>query len=383
MSDIELKKAFRLHLLHNWRKTVVGATNLLVVSLAVFILSTGDKFFDYYLLNFLRLLAMFITLLLLSVALLVKNISPKQIRIVGITYVAIMLLLIATQIHICEIFYPELRRGSFDSSMALYLGVILFAQPIRDRVEHLIFFIGILNILFLYRHFNLESISNIIPFVVFLLMAYLLSRTVHKIQYESFCAREKIADSNQKLEHLLKLQRDAQIQLKDAHAHDSLTQTYHREHGLDLLQNAAMKARKTHLPLTICFFDLDALKDVNDKYGHKVGDQYIRTIINLIKDGSDHVPIIRLGGDEFLMIFEEKSYEYVVDVFRTIDENTEAFNSENHHVFNLGFSYGIVEYDSSKYIHIDNFIDDADRLMYQQKMKKKQALIPSFKRKKA
>lgn len=70
--------------------------------------------------------------------------------------------------------------------------------------------------------------------------------------------------------------------------------------------NAAMASLKSEdLPLTVCLFDLDDLKIVNDTYGHDTGDHIIRTFANLLRRMTREDDIqCRYGGDEFVLIFK-------------------------------------------------------------------------------
>ena len=61
-------------------------------------------------------------------------------------------------------------------------------------------------------------------------------------------------------------------------------------------------------PLTISLFDINGLKKINDTKGHNAGDKYIKTVIDVIKSTMQKLDyccdfkLIRLGGDEFLLI---------------------------------------------------------------------------------
>ena len=58
----------------------------------------------------------------------------------------------------------------------------------------------------------------------------------------------------------------------------------------------------------IVMVDLNDLKKVNDKYGHKMGDLYIKGSCQIVCDTFKHSPVYRIGGDEFVVILQNQDY---------------------------------------------------------------------------
>ena len=50
---------------------------------------------------------------------------------------------------------------------------------------------------------------------------------------------------------------------------------------------------------TVAIVDMDSLKYLNDKYGHRIGDQYMIELVNTLREAFDDDNVYRLGGDEF------------------------------------------------------------------------------------
>lgn len=63
------------------------------------------------------------------------------------------------------------------------------------------------------------------------------------------------------------------------------------------------------LAFAICICDINYLKFVNDTYGHKAGDEYIRSACKMIFEIFAHSPVFRVGGDEFAVIMRGADYE--------------------------------------------------------------------------
>jgi diguanylate cyclase len=87
---------------------------------------------------------------------------------------------------------------------------------------------------------------------------------------------------------------------------DPLTRLWNRRGGTDLL-NAAMNdaARHNHL-LGICLADIDNFKQINDQFGHQVGDQVLRRVANsIVASVRPQDVVCRYGGEEFLVIIRD------------------------------------------------------------------------------
>ncbi len=114
----------------------------------------------------------------------------------------------------------------------------------------------------------------------------------------------------------------------------------------------------------VVFLDINGLKEINDTKGHKEGDILIKKIAQCLEETvSSRDFIIRLGGDEFLVIvndFPPRSNEVEKDV--VIDRIKEGMESRNLDI-SLGFAI------SSEGDSIDTIIDLADLRMYEDKRK--------------
>ena len=84
---------------------------------------------------------------------------------------------------------------------------------------------------------------------------------------------------------------------------DALTHVANRRHGETLLEQEIRRARRYRLPLALIGFDIDRFSNINDTYGHPVGDLVLRTVADTAKAllrSSD--VLVRSGGEEFLVI---------------------------------------------------------------------------------
>src|SRR3989338_1814153 len=90
---------------------------------------------------------------------------------------------------------------------------------------------------------------------------------------------------------------------------DYITKCYSREDMNDILRELEEDCRTTQKKFSILVADIDHFKSFNDKYGHFFGDEVLKYFAEALRihlDDFQNIPI-RFGGDEFVMIFPEKS----------------------------------------------------------------------------
>ncbi|KTT39279.1 diguanylate cyclase [Pseudomonas oryzihabitans] len=104
---------------------------------------------------------------------------------------------------------------------------------------------------------------------------------------------------------------------------DSLTGLYNHTHTLQLLEDACFRARRTQRPITFAMLDIDHFKQVNDHYGHPMGDRVIKSLALFLKQRlrkSDHIG--RYGGEEFAVVLPDTD---LPTAMRLIEEIRQRF----------------------------------------------------------
>jgi diguanylate cyclase (GGDEF)-like protein len=87
---------------------------------------------------------------------------------------------------------------------------------------------------------------------------------------------------------------------------DELTELPNRRHLLELGQAEIERARRYRRPLSALMIDVDAFKQVNDRYGHPVGDQVLRAVaLRCSANMREQHLLGRYGGDEFVALLPE------------------------------------------------------------------------------
>lgn len=136
----------------------------------------------------------------------------------------------------------------------------------------------------------------------------------------------------------------------------------------------------------IFFMDLDNFKYYNDNFGHDIGDRILEKVAELFKSAQTRDDFIaRYGGDEFVAVFVDRTYEDVIGIKEFLENWMEirrgipdvpelkekvgymGIPTENQ----LGLSIGFIEFNTDNIDDVDALLRDADALMYQVKEEKK------------
>lgn len=106
----------------------------------------------------------------------------------------------------------------------------------------------------------------------------------------------------------------------EASLHDLLTGLPNRALFYDRLEHGLEQAKRHGWNLAVMFLDLDKFKQINDKYGHDIGDKVLLTVAKKLKENTrSDDSICRLGGDEFLyLLMEVKNEREVTKVIKKI-----------------------------------------------------------------
>ena len=153
---------------------------------------------------------------------------------------------------------------------------------------------------------------------------------------------------------------------------DYMTNILNRRTGLIELEEQLKLQKTTKNNLSVCFIDLDELKNVNDLYGHLEGDNMIKNIVNTFKSSiSSEDFILRLGGDEFVMILPNSDYTKSEQLIENVQKKLALERVVNKKSYKNSFSYGIVDVKLDNIYDINEIIKLADEKMYRQKIDKK------------
>ena len=217
------------------------------------------------------------------------------------------------------------------------------------------------NILFLPLHFRQWTVG----YLVIRDSVYLMERQyLHHMLGALTKAMENL-HRHEKLEWMNE-------QLSNLYVRDTLTGMYNRM-GYRKFAGTLFEDRKRANNLLILFIDLDRLKFINDNLGHDMGDLAIRAVADAIKSSLDEEGIpVRLGGDEFLVICEEPSGQEIENMIREIRHKVEHSGNQVG-LYELSISAGYVITDKESPKKLEDYVNEADAIMYEEKKAKKAA----------
>ncbi|QQZ10187.1 sensor domain-containing diguanylate cyclase [Heyndrickxia vini] len=149
---------------------------------------------------------------------------------------------------------------------------------------------------------------------------------------------------------------------------DMLTGAFNRRRGMELLENRYQMAKMNHQEFVICFVDVNNLKIVNDQFGHQEGDELVNTICQIINQQLDEKDLLfRYGGDEFIIVFFEKSLDHAEDYWKQIHQKMYEINIKASKPYQLSVSHGLFHYHSGIQLSLEEMIHCADKEMYIEK----------------
>jgi len=143
---------------------------------------------------------------------------------------------------------------------------------------------------------------------------------------------------------------------------DDLTQLYNKRKLNEQMGRLFKQFKTGQKKLFVAMIDIDKFKGLNDTYGHPVGDQVLKKVAQLIRDGVPYA--YRYGGEEFCAVFYGYEKQTVLDTMENLRRNieTESFAIDGlEHPITV--SSGIAEFEISMHAVMDA-IDRADKALY-------------------
>lgn len=153
---------------------------------------------------------------------------------------------------------------------------------------------------------------------------------------------------------------------------DDLT-TLNNRNELKSYLNSLMSLSESQRKNTfMMFIDLNKFKYINDNFGHNEGDVVLIEISKLLKYVADtfNCFLCRYGGDEFILIKRNSDEEKAISVCSYIDKAVNDLSELVIAPYELSVSTGFVRFDS-RFNSVREFIDAADKLMYENKRSSK------------
>lgn len=170
----------------------------------------------------------------------------------------------------------------------------------------------------------------------------------------------KFCETNYKLEQL-------NSELKDLSYRDPMTQSYNRRYFYEQSSKMLSLAKRDGHDICIIILDIDKFKNINDQYGHSVGDDVIIMLANELKTHVRNSDIVaRFGGEEFVIFLYNTNLQNAEIISEKIRYDVKGLTIKLNEKENLNFavSLGVAKYSEVLDADIEHTITRADKCLY-------------------
>lgn len=156
------------------------------------------------------------------------------------------------------------------------------------------------------------------------------------------------------------------LKTQDMARKDGLTGIYNRVYFGELFAKAAAEAKSEDLPIAVALFDIDKFKNVNDTYGHLVGDKVIKMVASIDNKYAKRYNgfACRYGGEEFLLVLpghDEKTALPILEAMHEEIRNTTVQHEDK--TLHVNVCIGLSAY-PTLCDNTDVLVNRADKAMY-------------------
>lgn len=126
---------------------------------------------------------------------------------------------------------------------------------------------------------------------------------------------------------------------------DALTDTYNHMAYHEFTDHLVVQADNGRISLYLAVMDIDNFKKVNDTYGHKAGDEVLRSVASIARSKAGINDIVaRYGGEEFVVLFTEKSFQEALELAEEIRQSIASTKHDAIQGLNVTVSIGLNAY---------------------------------------
>jgi len=250
------------------------------------------------------------------------------------------LLVVAGVLMACIIIYVNPKNDLV--TVSYFLPYVVSIISLRRRV---IIFTGALSVLsyILLHHFFLSTQAHKLGMVYwgalsFVIESFFISLFIAKWIYDLLVQLKSSTESSQEL--LIKTAIMEKLSKIDA-----LTELYNHKTFHEYLGSLIQQCESYGLMLQLAIIDVDNFKKINDTYGHWVGDKVLVRIAATLKENcGEHDFICRYGGEEFAILFTEKTFEEAKLICELLRQKIAEHVYEELNGQKVTASFGLKEY---------------------------------------
>jgi diguanylate cyclase (GGDEF)-like protein len=150
---------------------------------------------------------------------------------------------------------------------------------------------------------------------------------------------------------------------------DPLTGAFNRRHFFNLADKTLKNSKRYQHDLSIIMIDLDHFKQVNDQFGHTVGDAVLVAFVKILqKNVRDADTVARYGGEEFSILMPETNLEFAKKTAERLCDLVNNYKfSVGDQIVHITISLGIASLETNRNQKADDLVDQADKALYKAK----------------
>lgn len=150
---------------------------------------------------------------------------------------------------------------------------------------------------------------------------------------------------------------------------DPLTQINNRRRFFNLAAQEYERAQRYKHDFSLIIIDADYFKDVNDTYGHQIGDQVLKNLATFLKENIRKIDIVaRYGGEEFIILMPEISGNEAAQVAERLHAMiAETPMAKDDYKIFITVCFGVAYWTNEENINLDNLLYRADKALYKAK----------------
>ena len=158
------------------------------------------------------------------------------------------------------------------------------------------------------------------------------------------------------------------VRLRELATTDGLTQVSNRHAFQEKLRDEFRRAQRYDAPLGLILLDVDHFKQINDQYGHQVGDQVLRQLAEVLKGAIRETDFVaRYGGEEFAVILPNTHLAGALTVAERISHDIHRMHLSAQKQLRVTASFGISCFPTRAIASAEQLIKAADDAMYRAK----------------
>lgn len=178
----------------------------------------------------------------------------------------------------------------------------------------------------------------------------------------------KLKQLNKRLKRQLDRNKELQDQLREQANRDALTGVYNRGYLAETLVREIARAERKSYPLSVIMLDVDHFKNINDTFGHKIGDDVVVALGKMLSDQTREADCVsRFGGDEFILVMPEMTAEHAyqrAERWRNEFKEIKFTGVNKNYPFTVSIGLATYPKDGEDY---DALLDAVDQALYQAK----------------